>query len=473
MAEETTYLELSEEGGGAHKFYEVIVRDTQVSIRYGRIGDAGQTQNSSYATPEEARKFAQKKIQEKTRSGYAAAVMGGRARRAVTRRQVVSVQSTAKQAPVLWRFASGSPAFGIFIDERACWLGNQAGHIFALDGSGQPKNQFSLPEGVKCLVGDHGWVYAGCDNGKVYDLTGKVPRESYEIAEGVDIYWLDIHDGHLGVSDEGGNVALVDQEDTSLWQKKTQYRSGWMVRCDAASVYHGHSGGVTGYDRATGAQRWQQKTGGSVLFGWQEAEMVYAGTSDNKVYSFKKDGTPGTVYRCDDTIYSCATAPQGKYVFAGDSSSSVYCFDESGTRLWKLGTGCGSALSMQFFQDRLYLVTTAGHLACMDVSEAAIQAAQQGQVPQAVQVKAPAVAAALPATTLETTSDISRGVVLECITEGGELRVRVVSAGFNPNLRVQFPRNIRQAGRRYLVEEVRLSAQGTFYRAYGDIKQVV
>lgn len=473
MAEETTYLELSEEGGGSHKFYEVIVRDTQVSIRYGRIGDQGQTQNSSYATFEEAKKAAQKKIQEKVRSGYAPAVMGARQKRPVTRRQVTSTRSTAKQAPVLWNFASGSPAFGIFIDERACWLGNQSGHIFALDQSGQPKNQFSLPEGVKCLVGDHGWIYAGCDNGKVYDLTGKIPRESYEIAEGVDIFWLDIHDGHLGVSDQGGTVALVNQEDVSLWQKNTPYRSGWMVRCDTTSVYHGHSGGVTAYDRATGKQLWQQKTGGSVLFGWQEAEMVYAGTSDNKVYSFKKDGTPGTVYRCDDTIYSCATAPDGKYVFAGDSSSSVYCFDESGKRLWKLGTGCGSALSMQFFQDRLYIVTTGGHLACMDVSEAAIQAAEQGQVPQAVQVKAPPVAAALPATTLETTSDTSRGVMLECVQEGSELRVRVVSPGYDPALHVQFPRNIRHAGRRYLVEDVRLSAQGTFYRAYGDIKQVV
>src|SRR5689334_19247060 len=115
MAEETTYLELSEEGGGSHKFYEVVVRDTQVSIRYGRIGDQGQTQNSSYATFEEAKKFAQKKIQEKVRSGYAPAVMGARQKRPVTRRQVTSTRSTAKQAPVLWNFASGSPAFGIFI----------------------------------------------------------------------------------------------------------------------------------------------------------------------------------------------------------------------------------------------------------------------------------------------------------------------------------------------------------------------
>ena len=44
---------------------------------------------------------------------------------------------------------------------------------------------------------------------------------------------------------------------------------------------------------------------------------------------------------------------------------------------------------MQFFKDRLYVVTTDGSLACIDASEAAIQAAQKGTVPKPVTVKAP------------------------------------------------------------------------------------
>ena len=43
MSEERTYLELSEEGDGSHKFYEVVLKGKQLTIRYGRIGDAGQT----------------------------------------------------------------------------------------------------------------------------------------------------------------------------------------------------------------------------------------------------------------------------------------------------------------------------------------------------------------------------------------------------------------------------------------------
>ncbi|HBB31101.1 MAG TPA: molybdenum metabolism regulator [Cyanobacteria bacterium UBA8803] len=473
MTEEKTYLELSEADGGSHKFYEVIIKDTQVSIRYGRIGDKGQTQVKTYPTAEKAKADATKKINEKLRKGYEHAVMGVRQKRPVTRRQTASTPSTAKQAPVLWKFASGAAAFGIFIDNERCWVGNQDGKIFALDPNGAVQNQFKLPDGVKCIVADEDWLYAGCDDGKVYDLTGKVPRVSYEIAENVDIFWLDIKDGILGVSDAGGTVAAINHEDESQWQKRSSGESGWMVRCDEIGIYHGHSRGVTMYDWEDGRRIWHQPTDGGVLFGWQEEATVYAGTSSRKVYCFTKKGELSSTYQCDAAVYSCAAAAEGNYIFAGDNSSSIYCFNQSGERLWKLGTGCGSALSMQFLSDRLYIVTTDGSLACIDASAAAIQAAQAGTIPTAISIKAPQVEALSVSTALETTSDTSRGAIAECFREGDKLRIRVISEGYNPTWKVQFPKDIREEGARYLVEEIRESARGGFYRAYGDIKKLL
>ena len=473
MAEETFYLELSEESGGAHKFYEVVTSDTQVRVRYGRIGDQGQTQINEHATEELARKFAQKKVREKMSKGYTHAVVGQRQKRAVTRRQIVSQHSTASQAPVLWKFDSGRAAFGIFIDAQHCWVGNEAGHIFGLDHSGQVQRQFSLPDGVKCLVADDIWLYAGCDDGNVYDLSGKIPRVSYQIAPDVDIYWLDILHGSLAVSDAAGNVALVNHEDESEWMKKTEFSGGWMVRCGEEGIFHGHTGGVTMYRALDGERVWHQHTRGSVLFGWQEETTVYAGTTDNKVYSFSKDGQPGNIYACDGGIFSCATAEDGKYVFAGDNFSSIYCFAKDGQRLWKLGTGCGSALSMQYFNERVYIVTTEGCLTCIDVSEAAIQAAHNGTLPRAVQVKAPPVVATPAPTTLENVASAGTGIILECYREGARLRMRVVSPGHDASQRVQFPQNIRAEGARYVVDEVRPAARGSFYRTYGNIRRLV
>ncbi|MEU2089830.1 WGR domain-containing protein [Nocardia beijingensis] len=468
----TTYLELSEDSGTAHKFYEVIVAGTQVSVRFGRIGEQGQTKVSSFASEEKARAAAAKKIGEKVRKGYAPAVLGARTRRPVTRRAISSGRSTAKAAPVLWSFDSGAAAFGIFVDERRCWVGNESGDVFTLTPDGAVTGRYRLPDSVKCIVADDFWIYAGCDDGRVYDLSGKVPRAAYDIAADVDIYWLDIHDGILGVSDRQGGITVIDYEEESLWTRRGTGDSGWMVRIDANGVYHGHSAGVTKYDLDSGSTVWQVGTGGDVLFGWQESDAVYAGTSRNQVRMVSKGGRAERTYQCDAAVFSCATSPDGRYVFAGDNYSSVYCFDAAGNRVWKLATGCGSAYSMQYHDEKLYLVTTTGTLACLDVAEAAISDAEQGVLPQTVSVKAPEISAVLPSDTVEIASDAGNGIVVECVSNGGSLRVRVVSPGYHHGWNVQFPKDIRRAGARYVVDGIAESARGGFYRVRGDIRRL-
>ncbi len=473
MAEEKTYLELSQEGGGSHKFYEVTVNGAEMTIRYGRIGDTGRISTKEFATEDKARAEAQKKINSKVKKGYEAAVMGVREKRAVTRRVIESKKSEARQSPVLWKFDSGASAFGIFIDEGFCWVGNETGRIFMLDHDGQVKRQFKLPDGVKCIVADDDWLYAGCDDGKVYDLSAKVPHVAYEIENDVDIYWLDICDGVLGVSDAKGHVTIINHEDESQWDAKSSGKWGWMVRCDEIGVYHGHGKGVTMYDWEDGSQIWHQDVDGQVLFGWQEESTVFAATSKNKVFKLTKQGEMAMEYQCDNTVYSCAATEDGKYVFAGDDSSSIYCFGEDGKRMWKMASGCGSAYSMQYVLGRLYVVTTEGALTCIDASEDAIKAAEGGVVPKARSIKAPAASGAAEASTaLETTSDTSEGVVVECYKDGSKLRVRVLAEGYDSSFKVQFPKDIREDGARYVVAEIRESSRGGFYRAYGDIKKI-
>ncbi|MFF5443751.1 WGR domain-containing protein [Streptomyces sp. NPDC012888] len=481
MARETTYLELSQDGGGAHKFYEVTVDGTEVAVRYGRIGASGQLQNSSFPTAEKARAAAAKKIGEKVRKGYAPAVPGQRAARAVTRRQVASAPSTARAtAPVLWRFRTGASAFGIHVDEDRCWVGNQAGDVYTLSHGGEVLARYSLPDGVKCLVADEFWIYAGCDDGTVYDLSAKVPFGAYDIAPDVDIFWLDIHEGVLSVSDAQGGLTVIDHEEEFQWSRKSAGSNAWMVRADERAVYHGHTGGVTAYAADGGRELWHTPTNGGVLFGWQEQDAVFAGTGRNVVQRLSKaTGAVEASFRCDAAVYSCATSPDGRHVFAGDSSSSVYCFDADGRRLWKLGTGGGSALSMQYLDERLYLVTTDGSLVCVDASGTAIAAAQQGDVPTAVDVKS---AAALPVytparsaaavATVAVAAVPAGGVVVECFQQGGRLRVQVVSDGYEPGWNVQFPRGIREAGARYVVDGLH-AASGGFYRVRGEIRRLV
>ncbi|WP_370943191.1 WGR domain-containing protein [Amycolatopsis sp. cg5] len=469
----TTYLELSEAGGGSHKFYEVHVAGQDVTITYGRIGEKGTIRSTTYPDPAKAAKAAEKKIGEKVRGGYAPAVKGERARRPISRRTITSTRSTARQAPVLWRFASGAPAFGIFVDEHRAMVGNERGDVYTLTHDGTVTGRFGLPDGVKCIVADNFWIYAGCDDGRVYDLGGKVPRVAYEIANDVDIYWLDIHDGVLGVSDRKGGITVVDHEDEFQWSRPSYGDSAWMVRCAAEGAFHGHSRGVTHYAARTGDQVWHTDTRGAVLFGWQERAEVFAGTSMGVVHRLAKaTGAEIARYRCDAAVFSCATSPDGAYVFAGDNQSSVYCFAADGTRLWKLGTGCGSAYSMQYRDERLYLVTTDGSLACLDASPAAVHAAEQGQLPERTDIKAGHWERVEASAEVAEVTVAAGGVVVECVQEGSRLRVHVVSEGYDRARGVQFPKNIRVPGARYVVEEIHVSESGGFYRARGEIKRL-
>jgi Ca-activated chloride channel homolog len=66
-------------------------------------------------------------------------------------------------------------------------------------------------------------------------------------------------------------------------------------------------------------------------------------------------------------------------------------------------------------------------------------------------------------------NEVGSGVELDCVREGGKLRVKVVSEGYDSSKNVQFPRAIRAEGARYVVEGLELSSDATFYRVRGNI----
>lgn len=471
--EEKVYLELSEENGTSHKFYEVLIKDTELTIRFGRIGDSGTIQKQTFDSFEKAKIAADKKIKEKTKKGYAVSVIGVRQKRKVTRREVTSYVSTSNQAPVIWSFESDSSAFGIFIENERCWLGNQNGNVFCLDHQGKVLKQYKLPDGVKCIVGDSDWIYVGCDDGKVYDLTGKLPRVSYEIEDNVDIYWLDIYAGFLAISDEKGKISVINHEEEEQWSASSKGNSGWMVRLDDSCVFHGHSKGITSYyDLEEGTTGWEQKTLGNILFGWQTKDKIYAATSNKDILCYTKTGKLHSTYKCDAAVYSCSTSEDGKLVFAGDCYSSIYCFNESGERLWKFATGSSSALSMQYFNKKLYISTSNGFLSCIDVSEEGIKSSKEGKIKEIKKINAPKSVEISDSTILDETNDDKSGIILKCVKDGQNLRVKVLSVGFKKEWNVQFPKNLRKENQYYIVDEIRESKKGSFYRTFGNIKKL-
>ncbi|PHM10043.1 vWA domain-containing protein [Nostoc sp. 'Peltigera malacea cyanobiont' DB3992] len=66
-------------------------------------------------------------------------------------------------------------------------------------------------------------------------------------------------------------------------------------------------------------------------------------------------------------------------------------------------------------------------------------------------------------------NEVGSGVELHCVREGGKLRVKVMSEGYDSTKNIQFPRAIRAEGARYVVEGLELSSERTFYRVGGKI----
>jgi len=74
---------------------------------------------------------------------------------------------------------------------------------------------------------------------------------------------------------------------------------------------------------------------------------------------------------------------------------------------------------------------------------------------------------------LPTTHTVGSGVLVQCVKEGSKLRARVVSDGYDPNFNMRFPRDIREEGILYVVDEVLPVAGGGQYMACGEIKRLV
>lgn len=73
---------------------------------------------------------------------------------------------------------------------------------------------------------------------------------------------------------------------------------------------------------------------------------------------------------------------------------------------------------------------------------------------------------------MPTVADVGSGVELYCVREGGKLRIKVASTGYDNALNVQFPRALRAEGARYVVETLETSADGSFYRVTGNITRL-
>jgi hypothetical protein len=384
----------------------------------------------------------------------------------------------------LWRFQTSTQVVGLWVNELV-WVANDAGEVFALDADGAVQRTLKLPHKSYCVFADEAWTYAGCVNGAVYDLTGRVPREMYRVTNSSAIGWIEGYRGNLCVSDHGGGITVIDVEGNVRWRRQDRRATeGWVARADATGVLHGSTVGLRKYDW-DGRRTWALTDLGDVRFASYEGEEIVATAGwcrKNKtaLAIISKEGrtrcavplSAGAGFR-PNGAESCAGGrdKDGALRFYVGCGRYLFGFDGDGNPLWHAPTNMRSPCNMQLVGERLFMTMETGIVCCVDVSAAAIELALRGEVPAPRTEKAARLKRV--STELERTADTSKGVVVECINEGGKLRVRVVTAGYRKNWFCQFPRDVREEGARYVVDEVRKATSGKFYRVLGDIKRLV
>lgn len=393
---------------------------------------------------------------------------------------------TYPRLAVKWLVESSVQTVGLWVDEHV-WTGNDTGECFKLDkDSGALRGSWLLPRSCVAVVSDDAWKYAGCANGCVYDLTGSVPREAYQLG-GANHDWLEVNQGVLCVSDDKGTVSVIDVDGSIRWQKKdAKAREAWVLRTAADGLYHGSYVGVRKYDWG-GALVWASDPG-DVRFGvidgdelFVTADFFRSGQRTKLACIERESGEVRWIVEAsnDEPSFSsggaeaCAVArdSRGNRLVYAAVGTYVFCFDDLGTMLWYAPTECDSLCNMVVQGNDLYFASADGTIGRADVSDEALAQVAAGAWPAAVKLRKQARLKA-KSTEVQRTKSVGAGVIVECVKDGAKLRVRVVSPGYKSDWFCQFPRDIREAGARYVVDEVREATQGGFYRVLGDIKRL-
>jgi hypothetical protein len=214
---------------------------------------------------------------------------------------------------------------------------------------------------------------------------------------------------------------------------------------------------------------------GCVLFGVQTATHVFATGEDGTNYKpltvkvNKKTGKVET--RIPSAGSSCAVDATGKTI--------VVCslgFNDKGEKLWNFNgaenSGELDGMSAALVGTRLFTIVDEDTLNMFDVSPASTKRGLAGDGGKVKKGSAASVKAVAVSTSVEKTTDRSKGVEVECVKEGSKLRIRVVSKGYNSDWNVQFPRALREAGAHFMCDDIIESTTGGFYRAVGEIRRL-
>lgn len=273
------------------------------------------------------------------------------------------------------------PCYEIFVNQQGCYIGNYNRLMLALSHEGRVNYQHELPEKIRSIVGNDSYIYGSCDDGKIYELSSKLPEEIFDIHSPLLQYYsslellkIDLWQEQLLILDVYGRLTLLDADHQVIWRKKYDIWRGLFLASDQEKIYLGHYHGINCYQRKTGQLIWQIMTDGAILSGSLTENGLIIGTSEGKIYQVEEAETLTTreikmtlLIDCQNPIYACAI--WDNYLIFSDYQSSLYISHLTDNLISKNTLDCGAVLDMKIWQNYLYGVTTEGAIFCVEIRQ--------------------------------------------------------------------------------------------------------
>jgi hypothetical protein len=347
------------------------------------------------------------------------------------------------------------PIFDLWVNEQGCFTCNRDGWIIGINHQGEMIQQYRLSQSTRCLGSHAETIYVACDDGQIYEFTGKVPEGVYNLKlpntyfYTYQIYALKKTTKFWFITDAHGKFTCTDLDWQTQWQiEQPAYWLPYLLCVDETAVYQGYYSGLICSEQATGKTLWQQKTDAPILCGDLLGNNLFFGCSDRHIYALSTE-QPESVKQIFTTAgipYALILSPDGKYIIIADYDRQIYIINQQGNLQATITLEKGAAMAMKLWGDRLYVGTTQGMIVCFPLDLQSLQTDQPSD-----------------------TTATKQKVKLHCIKIGSKLKVRPLAAGYQQNWNVHFPQHLRKEGAIYFVDDLRADKQGKFYRIVGQI----
>ena len=169
-------------------------------------------------------------------------------------------------------FEMGTRCFGLCLDEarNMLYVGSESGMVEVLNATTkQHVRSLKLSHGVRCIVADESFVFVGCNNGAVYDISADRPRLVAEVEGFEEVLSIGMNGGKIVAADASGHIALLNCEGEVVWRRAAAQedgKDGWVALVDQTGVYHGSSKGLAKFELARpGKKVWARDTAGALL----------------------------------------------------------------------------------------------------------------------------------------------------------------------------------------------------------------